>query len=441
MVKNKMNKKGMSPLIATVLIIGFTVALAGVIMLWGYEFIESLQEPTVCTSGVEGLDFGGVVFSERQELVEIECKLLNAFAESCVEFTGGVSGVGDGSWEDVSCSCPQDEDLELWLGDMPHVQNLPVAFLNKTCIEHLQKRSFISLQLYDGITNLPNFDSGLVYFENKGIDYRWYFSDGHWNSDWSLPRCPYNITTDTLQCGIMTVLIGDEWSDFRGIICRYDVNNIDPSYERVEIDIATCEYVYNDLGDSYSLIEETDQIRDIPLSPSFNHLDSEKEITPEEWLDVKFDVYDSYVNYQGFFSYCEDNGGVIIDDQEAIGGRWSKWDYCGCSEGDPGGETYEGYLYNLVIYNSTDDIDYVLSRCEHLKERELQSKSYCLEDVAEKYCKENYATTRTRHYEGYIIDDGTKFSCEFRELDDDILYKHTHLHQQYFLEEELELCS
>lgn len=41
-----MRKKGISPLIATVLIIGFTVALAAVIMTWGQSFIKGMQERT-----------------------------------------------------------------------------------------------------------------------------------------------------------------------------------------------------------------------------------------------------------------------------------------------------------------------------------------------------------------------------------------------------------
>ena len=38
-----MDKRGISPLIATVLIIGFTVALAAVIITWGGRFILRLQ--------------------------------------------------------------------------------------------------------------------------------------------------------------------------------------------------------------------------------------------------------------------------------------------------------------------------------------------------------------------------------------------------------------
>ena len=39
-----MNKKGISPLIATVLIIGFTVALAAIVITWGVRFTETTQE-------------------------------------------------------------------------------------------------------------------------------------------------------------------------------------------------------------------------------------------------------------------------------------------------------------------------------------------------------------------------------------------------------------
>lgn len=41
-----MNKKGISPLIATVLIIGFTVALAALIFTWGADFVKKTTEET-----------------------------------------------------------------------------------------------------------------------------------------------------------------------------------------------------------------------------------------------------------------------------------------------------------------------------------------------------------------------------------------------------------
>lgn len=46
----KMFKKGISPLIATVLIIGFTVALAAIIMTWGTTFSKGMQKSTEATT-------------------------------------------------------------------------------------------------------------------------------------------------------------------------------------------------------------------------------------------------------------------------------------------------------------------------------------------------------------------------------------------------------
>tara|TARA_Y100000310_G_C20659472_1_gene803877 strand:+ start:1729 stop:2283 length:555 start_codon:yes stop_codon:yes gene_type:complete len=42
----KKNKKGISPLIATVLLIGFAVALAAVVMTWGLDFIKTTADTT-----------------------------------------------------------------------------------------------------------------------------------------------------------------------------------------------------------------------------------------------------------------------------------------------------------------------------------------------------------------------------------------------------------
>jgi len=44
------HKKGISPLIATVLILGFTVALAAIIMVWGQRFTQTMQKQTEETS-------------------------------------------------------------------------------------------------------------------------------------------------------------------------------------------------------------------------------------------------------------------------------------------------------------------------------------------------------------------------------------------------------
>jgi len=58
----KMNKRGISPLIATVLIIGFTVALAAVIMTWGQSFSKSMSESTEETTNVQLTCTRDVVF-------------------------------------------------------------------------------------------------------------------------------------------------------------------------------------------------------------------------------------------------------------------------------------------------------------------------------------------------------------------------------------------
>ncbi|MDD5331843.1 MAG: hypothetical protein PHE43_03420 [Candidatus Nanoarchaeia archaeon] len=49
----RLNKKGISPLIATVLIIGFTVALAAIIMTWGQSFTKNIQEQTEETANTQ----------------------------------------------------------------------------------------------------------------------------------------------------------------------------------------------------------------------------------------------------------------------------------------------------------------------------------------------------------------------------------------------------
>ena len=46
------NKRGISPLIATVLIIGFTVALAAVVMTWGTGFVRSTTDSTAESTNV-----------------------------------------------------------------------------------------------------------------------------------------------------------------------------------------------------------------------------------------------------------------------------------------------------------------------------------------------------------------------------------------------------
>ena len=82
MVMNR-QKKGMSPLIATVLLIGFAVALAALVMTWGLDFIkgqtgrvdDSTQQALLC---VNELDFkievdctGDKIFIDNRGSVEI----------------------------------------------------------------------------------------------------------------------------------------------------------------------------------------------------------------------------------------------------------------------------------------------------------------------------------------------------------------------------------
>ncbi len=65
-----MNTKGISPLIATVLIIGFTVALAAVIITWGGRFIQQTQEDVDKSTQV-GLTCSRLSF----EIAKVECAL------------------------------------------------------------------------------------------------------------------------------------------------------------------------------------------------------------------------------------------------------------------------------------------------------------------------------------------------------------------------------
>ena len=44
------SKKGISPLIATVLLIGFTIVLAALVMRWGGQFVQGTTQSTGCAS-------------------------------------------------------------------------------------------------------------------------------------------------------------------------------------------------------------------------------------------------------------------------------------------------------------------------------------------------------------------------------------------------------
>ncbi len=59
----RLNKRGISPLIATVLIIGFTVALAAVILIWGQGFTKSMQQGAEESANINLMCANDVKFS------------------------------------------------------------------------------------------------------------------------------------------------------------------------------------------------------------------------------------------------------------------------------------------------------------------------------------------------------------------------------------------
>lgn len=64
-MKKEVEKKGVSPLIATVLIIGFTIVLAVLVMNWALPFVRNLQETTEESSNIQILCANDVIFSIR----------------------------------------------------------------------------------------------------------------------------------------------------------------------------------------------------------------------------------------------------------------------------------------------------------------------------------------------------------------------------------------
>lgn len=90
-----MNKKGVSPLIATVLIIGFTIALAAVVMTWGGGFVRSTTESTEASAdltlkcstqvvfdvknAVDNGDNTGIVTIENKGDLEITSLMLRTY--------------------------------------------------------------------------------------------------------------------------------------------------------------------------------------------------------------------------------------------------------------------------------------------------------------------------------------------------------------------------
>lgn len=64
-MKNKKDKKAISPLIATVLLLGFTVALAAIIMTWGQSFTKNMQKSTEQASNTQLTCATDVIFDVK----------------------------------------------------------------------------------------------------------------------------------------------------------------------------------------------------------------------------------------------------------------------------------------------------------------------------------------------------------------------------------------
>lgn len=77
------NKKGISPLIATVLILGFTVALAAVIMTWGTGFTKKMQTQTEETANVQVICATDVVFDVKSVCYEDEAVKCDPLTTDC----------------------------------------------------------------------------------------------------------------------------------------------------------------------------------------------------------------------------------------------------------------------------------------------------------------------------------------------------------------------
>jgi len=68
-----LNKRGISPLIATVLIIGFTISLAAVIISWGQTFTRQIQQETETSSNEQIACATEVVFD-----INNACKIMGS---------------------------------------------------------------------------------------------------------------------------------------------------------------------------------------------------------------------------------------------------------------------------------------------------------------------------------------------------------------------------
>ena len=76
------NKRGISPLIATVLVIGFTIVLAALVIVWGTDVITGVQESsdinsqiaTVCSTGISHTEIKSVSYKGTTLTITIDNK-------------------------------------------------------------------------------------------------------------------------------------------------------------------------------------------------------------------------------------------------------------------------------------------------------------------------------------------------------------------------------
>lgn len=126
------NKRGISPLIATVLLIGFVVAAAAVVMIWTRGFVEELQEKeggqssarlscaTDVEIGVRDLTFGSgqmtVVVENKREKVDGFIFVVQGSSDSdSVESattleSGGIANI-DLSYDNIKVGQPDKIDV------------------------------------------------------------------------------------------------------------------------------------------------------------------------------------------------------------------------------------------------------------------------------------------------------------------------------------------
>ena len=94
-----MKKRGISPLIATILIIGFTIVLAALIMTWGMDLYKSIKEEQelkaetelICASKIAPV----VKASCLKLLPYIQAEIQNN-GENDIEYFYGFAGCGEG---------------------------------------------------------------------------------------------------------------------------------------------------------------------------------------------------------------------------------------------------------------------------------------------------------------------------------------------------------